>query len=271
MVDLLTSLSAGVAATFIPLYAGLFAPKLVKQSATSAITLLAAGSAGIIFWFFLDVMNDAALLDVNQPFNQGFVRSVTHVILALLFAVGVGVLFGLEKAFSNRAYPRLPNGLTQTTKVQTSVSVGITFAVAAVAALGIGFHALGEGIAIGSSLPSSSSILAAIGGPSAGIAYVLHKLLEGFVVGVFGLLAVASSRKIGILGLISGIPTVIGFFVGIPGIVEPTYFFALGGAGALYVELKLIPRFATGELKYVSILPVLLGFYAMYGAGLLHG
>ena len=151
------------------------------------------------------------------------------------------------------------------------MSAGITFAIAAVAALGIGFHALGEGLIIGASLPSAADIFGAIGGLLPGFAYVLHKLLEGFVIGAFAVAASATSlRKIGILAALSGIPTVIGFFIGIPSALDSSYFFALGGAGAVYVELKLIPIIYGSGRLYTSVAPFLLGFYSMYFAGLFH-
>ncbi len=256
-------------ATFVPLYVGLFAPRVLTmgRSGRRTTTVLAAASAGIIFWFFLDVMGEAALLDVNQGFNaQSSGQVATHILLATLFAVGLTIMWSLER------YSR-PKVRTQEESVSSSVSVpNLTFAVAMVAALGVGFHALGEGVVIGSILPHSSSILDAIGGLLPGVAYVLHKFLEGFVVGVFAVLAgVASERKIGLLGVIAGIPTVLGFVVGLPSVLESSYFFALGGAGAMYIEIKLVPVFARTRLDYASIVFVLLGFYSMYVAGLFHG
>ncbi len=264
MVDLATSLAVGIGATFIPLTIGLVFPKaLVRIRSRYATVYLAAFSAGLIFWFFIDVMGDAAQLDINLGFGGGY----THIVLALFFALGVAVLFFLEKRFS---WTRNVPSKEQNVKMR-SVAADITFAIAAVAALGIGFHALGEGMGIGTSLPKAASILDAIGGVYPGIAYVLHKFLEGFVVGTFAVLASSTkTRHIAILTTLSGIPTVIGFFIGLPGNLDSSYMFALGGAGTVYVELKLIPLFARSEKFYAAILPLLLGFYAMYAAGLFH-
>jgi len=269
LVDVLTSLAVGIVGTFVPLFTGLTTPRLISSMRRPGITLwLVAIASGIIFWFFLDVMGDAAQLDVNQGFANGL-GDYTHPILALMFALGIGLLFGFERKFSKSqdAAPESP----QSSSPGTSSATWFTFAMAAVAALGIGFHGLGEGLDIGSTLPNASSVLDAIGGTLPGVAYVLHKGLEGFVVGVFALLASATSaRKIAILGALSGIPTVIGFFVGIPSMVDSSYFFAIGGAGAVYVEIKLIPFLSRSGRLYASILPLLLGFYAMYFAGLFH-
>ena len=269
MVDILTSLAVGIIGTFVPLFMGLITPKTISSIRRPGVTLwLVAIASGITFWFFIDIMLDAAQLDVNQGFGNGL-GDYTHPILALMFALGVGSLFGFEKKFS-KSQDTKPEPC-QSSSPDPSSATWFTFAIAAVAALGIGFHALGEGMDIGSTLPNASSIVDAIGGALPGVAYVLHKGLEGFVVGVFAVLASATSaRKIAILGAISGIPTVIGFFVGIPGMVDSSYFFAVGGAGAVYVEIKLIPFLSRSGRLYASILPLLLGFYAMYFAGLFH-
>ncbi len=282
MVDLATSFAAGFLATFIPVYLGLFAPQvLVKVWKNQKIpTLLAAASAGIMFWFFLDVMGDAALLDVNQGFDRW---NVTQTLLVILFPASLGILYGLERRFSRTAPTQSQSTIAEAGR-DSPDPMGITYVIAAVAALGIGFHALGEGLAIGVNIPASPTIIDAIGSVSAGVAYVLHKFLEGFVIGVFALLATSTSfRKLGVLGIIAGVPTIIGFFLGVVGPAPPepfnpntfnplaaTFYFALGGAAVLYIESKLIPLFTRNRLEYVSVIPLLLGFYAMYIAGLFH-
>ncbi len=250
MTDILTSLIVGVAATFIPLFIGLFIPSALVDDSPRRPQLLAAFSSGIMFWFFLDVMNDAVLLDVNQGFTGGF----TQVLLAGLFAASLLLLFGLER-FSKTA----------------STTTGLSFTVAVLVALGIGFHAFGEGVEIGSLIPSASSMVEAIGGLGPGVAYVLHKLLEGFVVGTFAALTKLKSFRVLTLGLASGLPTIVGLLLAISMPLNSTFFFALGGAATVYVECKLIPNFIGRRRMLQYVVTLLLGFYAMYLAGLLHG
>lgn len=265
MVDFATAVTLGIVATFVPLVVGLLLPKgLARLRSPYATVWLAAFSAGVIFWFFLDVMGDAAQLGVNQ----GFGGSYTHVALASSFVLGIAVLFGFERRFSRA---RIVWSTDESPQMR-SIASDITFVIATVAALGIGFHALGEGMAIGHTLPSAVDVYDAIGGPYPGVAYVLHKLLEGFVIGTFAVIAAATRlRHIAMLTGLAGIPTIIGFFVGLPPrSYDSTYMFALGGAGAVYVEMKLIPVLARSGRFYAAIIPLLLGFYAMYVAGLFH-
>jgi len=270
MTQVATDLVAAVLATFIPLYAGAFTPRILnlrRKSASKTLILLSAVSAGIMFWFFLDIMGEAALLDVNQGLNAPTGTAlVIHVVLPVLFAASVVSLLGLE------LYSKRKTSISEKTSTAPSeIFAGVTSSVAALAALGIGFHALGEGVTIGASISNSSSLIEAIGGVSPGIAYVLHKVLEGLVVGAFSLLAgLRSVRRIGLLGFLSGFPTVLGLLVGLPSLVQASYFFALGGGAAMYIEIKLIPVFAGARFDSVSIAFMLLGFYSMYVAGLFH-
>ncbi len=260
LTDPTTNFVAGAAATFIPLYVGLFLPLAISGQSMRRLRFLMAISAGIIFWFFLDVMGDAVLLDVNQGFGGG----LDHAILAALFAIGLLSLFGLEQAYSK----------SSANKVSTERRIGtteISYAIAVLVALGIGFHALGEGIEIGSLIPTATNILDTIGGFSAGIAYVLHKFLEGFVIGVVAVFAKSKTPRILILGLISGVPTIIGSTLALLTPINSAYFFALGGAAAVYVEYKLIPNFVDQERAPIYVIASLIGFYSMYLAGLFHG
>jgi zinc transporter ZupT len=257
---MLTNFVAGVAATFVPLYVGLFLPLLIAGKSTLRVRILMAVSSGIIFWFFLDVMNDAVLLDVNQGFGGSF----PHVLLAGLFAVGLLFLFGLERVCS-RTFGH------ETRRGGSGSVMEISYAIPLLVALGIGFHALGEGVEIGSLLPTASNMVDAIGGLGAGVAYVLHKLLEGFVVGVFVVFAKSRSPRILILGMVSGVPTIVGLVLALLTPINSAFFFALGGAAAVYVEYRLIPNFMGRDDILLYAMASLVGFYSMYLAGLFHG
>src|SRR5712692_4244752 len=206
MVDVATSFASGFLATFIPLYLGIFTPSVLPRiwKSSKILTALAAFSAGIIFWFFLDVMGEAVLLDVNQGVsaNVTLANRETQAILVILFGISLGVLLVLEHKFSS-PFSKARPALASVNPLSSQHVAEITFAIVAVSALAIGFHALGEGMDIGSAIPSSPSIIDAIGSVYAGVAYILHKFLEGFVIGVFALLASSTSpRKLGLLGII---------------------------------------------------------------------
>jgi zinc transporter ZupT len=246
--------------TFICLYLGIVTPLLIAGKSTSRLTVLMAVASGIMCWSFLDLMDDAALLGVNQGFSGG----LAHVFIAGLFAVALVVLFRLDR-------------LSTTTGRRRGRDLMLSYGTALLVALGIGFHSLGEGIEIGSLVAyssalagASSNLLTAIGGLGSGVAYVVHKFLEGFVIGVFA--AAVKTRLVRglVLGLLAGIPTLIGLTVALMVPVDSTVFFAGGAAAVIYIEYKLVPNLTRGDRAVFYLLFFLLGFYLMYLAGLFH-
>jgi hypothetical protein len=95
-----------------------------------------------MLWFFLDIMNDSALLGVNQGFGGGF----THVVLALLFPLGLVFLFWIENQYAKRSQmsrsKSVSAGLASKDSGEQPRWIAFPFAVAVATALGIGFHAL---------------------------------------------------------------------------------------------------------------------------------
>jgi len=262
--ELINSTEA-VLVTFICLYLGIFTPPLIAGKSTSRLTVLMAAASGIMCWSFLDLMNDAALLGVNQGFSGG----LAHVFIAGVFALALLVLFWLDRLSTNTGR-RKGRGLM------------VTFGTALLVALGVGFHSLGEGVEIGSLIGysyalagASSNLITAIGGLGSGVAYVVHKFLEGFVIGVFAAaIKTRLVRGLG-LGLLAGIPTLIGLTVALIVPVDSTVFFAGGAAAVIYIEYKLVPNlisqpYRRGGGAILYLLFFLLGFYLMYLAGLFH-
>ena len=257
--ELINSAEA-VIATLVCLYLGIFIPLLIAEKSASRLTVLMAIASGIMCWSFLDLMNDAALLGVNQGFGGGLV----HVFIAAMFAVALLVLFWLDR-------------LSTTTGRRKGRDVMLSYGAALLVALGIGFHSLGEGVEIGSLIAysyavagSSSNLVTAIGGLGSGVAYLMHKLLEGFVIGVFAAAVKARLGRNLVLGLLAGIPTMIGLTVALMVPVDSTVFFAAGAAAVIYIEYKLIPNLTRGNRAVFYLALFLLGFYLMYLAGLFH-
>jgi zinc transporter ZupT len=261
--ELINSAEA-VLATFICLYLGIFTPFLIAGKSTSRLTVLMAVAAGIMCWSFLDIMDDAALIGVNQGFSGGLV----HVLLAVLFAAALLVLFGLDRlSTSGRRKGR---------------DLMLSYGVALLVALGVGLHSLGEGVEIGSLVGysyalagESSNLITAIGGLASAAAYLMHKFLEGFVIGVFATAVKARFARNLALGLLAGVPTAIGLTVALMVPIDSTVFFAAGAAAVIYIEYKLIPNLISqphrrGYGAILYLLFFLLGFYLMYLAGLFH-
>ncbi len=107
-------------------------------------------------------------------------------------------------------------------------------------ALGIGFHNLSEGLAIGQSAAGGQLRLALV----LVIGFALHNATEGF--GIVGPLAgethLPSWRFLGALGLIAGSPTFVGTVIGQSFQNETVFaaFLALAAGSILYVVIELL-------------------------------
>lgn len=167
LIEFLSSLTQFILATFIPLYLGMLFVIILEQVARVSIRNLSAFALGLLFWFFLDTLNDAIQLGVNEGFSFDF----RHAALLLLFIIGFLAL-------------ALLGGRGVSAKVVGKEASSLRFLVVILAALGMGFHGIGEGMEFGGTSAGTSAIaiLDAIGGYGGAIAYVLHKFLEAFIV-----------------------------------------------------------------------------------------
>jgi zinc transporter ZupT len=263
-----------VAVTATPAFVGLLV--IVRAGAYIKARYLAAFAFGIFMWFFLDTIGGAANLDVDAGLTGGVdqVAIVLLFVIGLLFFVSVGGdLFGRGEPVDGR-----DGGGTEKAMVN--------FAIPLLVAIAVGIHGFGEGTAFGStaSTTPSTSLLDAFGGPTAGLAYVLHKVFEPMMVGACYAVysrdraksAAGRLADIAALTVLFVVPSLIGaatgYFVG----YDSTYLFALGTGTSVYAALRLAkPLFRSSDLHGSSEgtrmgISIVLGFLIIYGAALLH-
>src|SRR3989475_8305198 len=157
MIGFVEGFLAWTASTWIPAFVGVLV--IVEAGYRLRPKYLAAFALGIFLWFFVDTIQGSALLDVNAGFTGG----AAQVAAVGLFIVGVLSVFWIDRR----------RGLFSSESTMVTVSVAIPL----LAAAAIGIHGLGEGAAFGATAysTSSTSLLDAFGGASAGVAYLLHK------------------------------------------------------------------------------------------------
>lgn len=275
MLGFAESFLAWTASTWIPAFVGLLVIVLAGHFVKSKY--LAAFALGIFLWFFVDTIQGSALLDVNAGFTGG----AGQIAAVALFIVGVLTVFWIDKR----------RGLFSPESIVRTVSVAIALLVAGA----IGIHGLGEGAAFGATAysTSSTSLLDAFGGVSAGVAYLLHKGLEPMMAGACycvysdrtGSRISGRIRDVFFLSMVFVLPSLVGapvgFFVMGPATgffagFGTTYFFALGTGTSIYAALRLSrPLFrseelATSEDSIKIAVPIVLGFIAIYFAALFH-
>jgi hypothetical protein len=257
-----------ILATFlIPTFIGLATISLAAKYLRPIY--LAAFAIGIYFWFFSDTIGDASLLGVSEGFTGGFWQFA----LWLVFVIGVVVLFSID----NKMF------------AEGSAGISFGFAIPLLVAIAVGMHGFGEGAAVGATAAttSSSSLIDAFGGISAGTAFVLHKGLEPMIVGAAYWIYARDHAKdvlgrfedIVILTLAFTLPGIIGgtsaYYViqAFPN-VDYTYVFAFGLGTSIYAAMRLArPLFQGSGAKAESLkvaIMIVVGFTCLYTAALLH-
>ena len=254
------------AATLIPAFVGLLIMLLAGNFLKAKY--LAGFAIGIFLWFFVDTIRGAASLDVNS----GFTGIGGQVALSGLFTIGLLFLFLLDRN-RNLLSPQVAIG---------KYGLAIPWLVADA----VGIHGLGEGAAFGgtAALTSSTSLLAAFGGYSGGVSYILHKALEPMMIGacycVYAREHAKSTasrlRDLLLLSITFAIPSLLGAATGYFLTYDSSYFYALGTGTSIYALIRLAgPLFDntqpgnSRDLIKIALL-IAIGLFTIYFAALFH-
>ena len=221
----------------------------LRTTSTEMRSLLNAGATGILVFLFWDVLAkgiepvEAALAEA-----KGGGTWVHFAWLALVFAASltVGLMslvyYDLWLSRRARATVRFGPGAANVDEFRAGPISRLrpAWRLAFFIALGIGFHNLSEGLAIGQSAAGGQLRLALV----LVIGFALHNATEGF--GIVGPLAgeqyLPSWRFLGVLGLIAGGPTFLGTVIGQAFQNETVFaaFLALAAGSILYVVIELM-------------------------------
>jgi len=222
----------------------------IRSTSAQMRSFLNAGATGILLFLFFDV-----LAKVVEPI-EGALAEATKADgtwlhfgwLALVFAVSltVGLMslvyYDLWLQRRTRASVAFGPGAANVRELRAGPIARLPPAqrLAFFIALGIGFHNLSEGLAIGQSAAGGQLRLALV----LVIGFALHNATEGF--GIVGPLAgethLPSWRFLGALGLIAGGPTFLGTVIGQSFQNESVFaaFLALAAGSILYVVIELL-------------------------------
>jgi len=237
----------GVYAGVIPVFIGLLWLPFVRAVNRRWIDFFLSLTMGLLVFLGVDALLEAAETSGLVP---GAFQGSALVLLGLL---------GTPRTLA--ALGRWRGGQRERTPLQ----------VAALIALGIGLHNLGEGLAIGTSYATGEIAL----GTFLVIGFLLHNTTEGL-----GIVTPLSDqrprlRSLILLGALAGVPTVIGAWIGgfTYSPLWTTLFFAIGAgaiAAVVYELWRLFGRRASGGLTApLNVTGFLLGMVIMYATGLL--
>ncbi len=238
----------GLYAGVLPVLIGLMWYPFLRRIDRKWIHFYLSLTVGLLTFLVVDAFEHT--LEASAMVPEGF-AAVGLISLGL-----VGAVVGL------RAIGNLGRGKGEDTSALT---------VAYMIALGIGLHNLGEGLAIGAAYSLGEIAL----GSFLVIGFALHNTTEGLAI----VAPIADERPalwhFGAMGVIAGLPTVFGAWVGgfsySP--TAATFFLALGAGAIIQVIIevtKLVQRsWPKGLFTPLNALGLILGLVVMYGTALM--
>lgn len=244
MADLVYSAFLGLVAGLLPVYLGLLPLPLFRRLSPARRSLAVSFSLGILLFLFADVTGEAVELSGHTWYG------------ASLFITGLAIGILVPFAVSSRR---------QTSYSSSSGDLGtVGILTAYMISLAIGFHNLGEGLAIGSAYASEQLALTTV----LVVGFALHNGTEGIAISSPMSESHFRKRDPVILGFLAGFPTVLGsilgttFYSGLAG----SLFFALAAGALLYVVIEITKK--SRDLKS-TVVGVVTGIVVMYLTDLL--
>lgn len=273
----------------IPVLAGLLWLPFIKRLSIGKYRFFLSLTGGLLVFLGIDALvegNEIAAVSVAEVFNGQILIALVTILsfLALMYAtskLGERIKHSTpDEVHESSSYDSAPSGQTKTLDEQHHHHhhqlVVKPVAIALMISIGIGLHNFGEGLAIGASVVLGEIALSTF----LIVGFMIHNTTEGFA--IVSPLAKARVRrmlgKIIIMGLIAGVPTIFGTWIGgfIYSPIAAIIFLSIG-AGAIFQVVFLIyqgmSREEAGRGKMLSNASVITGFAAgmfiMYLTGLI--
>jgi zinc transporter ZupT len=234
----------------IPVFLGIFWFPALRQLGRRTMTFLMAATAGLLIFLGLDTLAEA--LEVAAEVPSAF-QGIG------LIGIGAVATFLLLDAISKRQ-----------TEIKGTES-DRRLAIALMIAIGIGFHNLGEGLAIGAAYNVGEIAL----GTFLVVGFIIQNITEGLGIIAPVLRDRPSIGRLALMGLIGGAPAIIGAWIGgyTPSPFLAVLFLAIG-TGAIfevvYEIAKLIQKDMARESMPLTVFSgVLTGMLVLWVTGLL--
>jgi zinc transporter ZupT len=234
----------------IPVFLGIFWFPALRQLGRRTMTFLMAATAGLLIFLGIDTLVEA--LEVAAEVPSAF-QGIG------LIGIGSVATFLLLDAISRR---------------QTAITGSETerrLSVAMMIAVGIGFHNLGEGLAIGAAYSVGEIAL----GTFLVVGFIIQNITEGLGIIAPVLRDRPSLSRLALMGLIGGAPAIVGAWIGgyTPSPFLAVLFLAIG-TGAIfevvYEIAKLIQKDTARESMPITVFSgVLTGMLLLWVTGLL--
>ena len=261
----------------IPVLIGLLWFPFIRRLGSSKYNFFLSLTAGLLVFLGIDALiesNEIAAENVAGAFNgQALIAMVTIVSFLTLLYVSEKLV---ERAASRESGAPQSATLASSRSLPSDTSIAMTdvpptlqqqlfrpFAIALMIAIGIGLHNLGEGLAIGAAVLLGEVALSTF----LIVGFTLHNTTEGLAI----VAPIAKSgrimvRKLVLLGLIAGMPTIVGAWIGgfIYSPIAAIIFLSIG-AGAIFQVVYAIGSWMTksstgGARQNLLRTPIVVGF-----------
>jgi len=234
----------------IPVFLGIFWFPALRTLGRRTMTFLMAATAGLLIFLGLDTLAEALEFAAEVPASfQGIG----------LIGIGAVATFLLLDAISK--------GQVNASGDESQRRLSIAFIIA----VGIGFHNLGEGLAIGAAYNVGEIAL----GTFLVVGFIIQNITEGLGIIAPVLRDRPGVRNLAIMGLIGGAPAILGAWIGgyTPSPFLAVLFLAIG-AGAIFQVIyeigKLIQKDTQREAMPMTVFSgVLTGMMLLWVTGLL--
>ena len=236
---LLQLIGLGSVVGVLPVYLGLAAALILFKEGRWAWQLIGV-STGILLYLFFDLMDESLEL-VNSP------DMLSWVVFTGSFLLSFFGLFLVDKYWQGKRKHASPASLLPYT-----------------IALGMGFHNLGEGLAVGTSYAQGHLALTQL----LVLGFALHNGTEGFAISVPASRTHVDAKNFAALGLLAGGPTVLGTIISAHALTPYLSLgcYTLAAGSLLYVIISLITCSYKGRLMQAAI-GAGLGISLMYATG----
>jgi zinc transporter ZupT len=234
----------------IPVFLGIFWFPALRQLGRRTMTFLMAATAGLLIFLGLDTLAEALEVAAEVPSSfQG---------IGLIGIGAVGTFLLLDA---------ISRGQTEITGSESERRLAIALMIA----IGIGFHNLGEGLAIGAAYNVGEIAL----GTFLVVGFIIQNITEGLGIIAPVLRDRPTLGRLALMGLIGGAPAIIGAWIGgyTPSPFLAVLFLAIG-TGAIfevvYEIAKLIKKDMERESMPMTVFSgVLTGMLLLWVTGLL--